>query len=147
MKTMKIVKHTLLAAFLMLSFAMNAQDQVITSDEVPTAIKTYLSNHFPDQKIMRAEIDMEGFSKRYEIRLQDGYKLEFDHKYRVLELDSRKGLPESVIPKRIRDYVKSNYPQQRVTDWEMDDGKQNVELDNGLELEFDRKGNFLRIDD
>jgi hypothetical protein len=43
--------------------------------------------------------------------------------------------------------VKTNYPNNVINDWELDDGIQKVELDNSIDLEFSQKGEFLRIDD
>ena len=40
----------------------------------------------------------------------------------------------------------ANYPDNFITDWELDDKKQKVKLDNGLELEFNKEGNFLKLD-
>jgi hypothetical protein len=56
-------------------------------------------------------------------------------------------LPDSVIPEKIREYVKSNYPAYFITDWEKESRKvQQIELSNGLDLEFDNDGKYLKMD-
>ena len=55
-------------------------------------------------------------------------------------------MPNSVIPEKILQYVTTNYPTNFITDWELDDKNQQVQLDNGLDLEFKMNGDFLRID-
>jgi len=55
-------------------------------------------------------------------------------------------LPNSVIPEKILQYVTVNYPTNFITDWKLDGKNQEVQLDNGLNLEFNIKGDFLRID-
>lgn len=78
--------------------------------------------------------------------LQDNFSLEFDSKNRVTDISGKSQLPNSVIPKSILEYVKSNYPNNIILDWELDDKNQQIELDNGLDLEFNMQGAFLRID-
>jgi hypothetical protein len=39
-----------------------------------------------------------------------------------------------------------NYSDNFIKGWEMDEGKQEVELNNGLDLEFDMNNDFLQID-
>ncbi|NTW31955.1 MAG: hypothetical protein HGB12_04915 [Bacteroidetes bacterium] len=55
-------------------------------------------------------------------------------------------MPHSVISSKIFDYVSVNYPNNFITGWEMDEGKQEVELNNSLDLEFDMNNDFLQID-
>lgn len=123
-----------------------AQDKIIPASELPNEIKSYLSKHFPNNSILQAQVDKELFSTSYEVILQDNFSLEFDSKNRVTDISGKSQLPNSVIPKSILEYVKSNYPNNIILDWELDDKNQQIELDNGLDLEFNMQGAFLRID-
>lgn len=51
------------------------------------------------------------------------------------------------IQKKIADYISANYPNDSVTEVEIENQKIEVELSSGIELIFDLKGNFLRLDD
>jgi hypothetical protein len=84
-------------------------------------------------------------SKKYEINLE-GIKLEFNSKYRIIDIDGKSRLPDSVIPQKIRQYVTTNYSGNVITDWEIDGRKQQIGLDNGVDLEFTMSGDFIRID-
>ena len=42
--------------------------------------------------------------------------------------------------------MKVNYPNNFITGWEMDEGKQEVELNNSVDLEFDMNNVFLQND-
>lgn len=85
----------------------------------------------------------------YEVKLDNAIELEFNSKNQVKEIKSRSGikLPDSVIPPSILSYVKANYRQNSIVEWELKKKKQEIELENGIELEFDLNGKFLRIDD
>lgn len=139
-------KNTLTAFFLMISLSIFGQDKIIPYSKVPAVIQTYIKTHFPDHKVIQAEIDYEGLTKEHEIILSDGIKLEFNRKNKVKKIDGKSKLPDSVIPLKIRRYVQKNYPNNFITEWEQNKTHQSVDLDNDLELEFTLKGDFLRID-
>ena len=67
-------------------------------------------------------------------------------KNQIIDIDGKTALPNSVIPEKIRQYVTANYPTNVITDWELDDLNQQIQLDNGLNLEFTMNGDFIRID-
>jgi hypothetical protein len=145
MNTIKMLKHGIAPALLLLSFTTYAQDKVIPYSEVPAQIRTYIKTHFPGSPVIQSEIDREGMSKKYEINLE-GIKLEFNSKYRIIDIDGKSRLPDSVIPQKIRQYVTTNYSGNVITDWEIDGRKQQIGLDNGVDLEFTMSGDFIRID-
>ncbi|MDT4872912.1 putative beta-lactamase-inhibitor-like, PepSY-like [compost metagenome] len=78
--------------------------------------------------------------------LEGNITLEFNKKHQVTSIESRNALPDSVIPEKILSYIKATYPDNHILQWELDDNRQQVELDNKLELEFNKAGDFLRID-
>jgi hypothetical protein len=47
----------------------------------------------------------------------------------------------------IAEYVIVHYPDQFIVEYQVDYTRQTIELNNRLELIFDLKGNFLKIDD
>jgi hypothetical protein len=147
MKKMRIFKHSLIASLLTMSVSAFAQDKIIPFSESPNSNKTYVLKHFPDNKVIQAEVDYEGLTKEYDIILSDNIKLEFNRKNKIKSIDAKSKLPNSVIPKSIWDYVKSNYPENFIVEWDLDYKHQSVKLNNGVELEFTLKGVFLRIDD
>lgn len=130
------------------SLTSTAQETVISGKDIPGEITAYVTKYFPAQKLVRAVKDMDDRKIKYEIRLDDRTKLEFNSKRQVTEIDGRSKLPDAVIPARILSYVKTNYPDQFITDWELEGRrKQQVELNNDLTLEFNMAGDFLRMDD
>ena len=124
----------------------NINDVVLTEAEIPTAIKTYIETHFPSNTIVRAEKDTENNTITYEIYLNENINLEFNSASEITDIDGIIQLPNSVIPQSILDYVSTNYPNNFITDWELEFNHQQVELNNNIELEFELNGNFIRID-
>lgn len=142
----KFFKTSLVLSALTLSLASCDKESIIPATELPNDIQNYLSTHFPNKNVVQVLEDLDGFTKTYDILLEGNISLEFNRKKEVISIDSNTALPSSVIPERIRQYVATNYPNNVITDWELDDRNQQVELDNGLDLEFNRDGEFLRID-
>jgi len=51
------------------------------------------------------------------------------------------------VQQKIADYIRENYPNDSVTEVEIENQKIEVELSSDVELIFDLNGNFLRLDD
>lgn len=122
------------------------KETVLAANDVPTAITTYVSTHFPSNKILQTIKDRDGLTKSYDVILEGGIQLEFNKSYDIKSIESTTKLPDSVIPAKILTYVTTNYPNNYIIDWELDDNRQKVELNNTLELEFSKAGDFVRID-
>ena len=122
------------------------KETVLPASDVPAEIKTYIETHFPDNGILQVIKDKDGFTKTYDVVLEDGFSLEFNREMDIIEIDGSSRLPESVIPVKILDYVNQNYSGNYITDWEIDGKNQQVGLENDLDLEFNMSGEFLRID-
>lgn len=142
-----IQKLTIVVLGLFFAFTTTAQDKILTNAEIPGPIKTYVSEHFPDEKISYAELEWDGLTQKYEINLSLGTSLEFDKQHKIIAAESNKELPSSVIPTKLSEYVKSNYPESYIKEWKFEKNKHEVELNNGLDLTFNNKFEFLRIDD
>lgn len=127
---------------------ISAQDKVVPYSQIPSKIKNYVTTHFPKHSIVKSDIDIEGLggAKQYEIDLSDGTELKFNNKNQIIDIDGKTKLPDSVIPEKIKQYIATNYPGNVITDWELDGKNQQISLDNDLEIEFNMKGDFVKID-
>ena len=145
-----LIKASLMATVVVFSLTGCDKEEIIPSSDLPSEITNYISTHFPNNTIVQAIKDRDGLTKTYDILLSESISLEFNRKKEIVDIDGVDGitqLPNSVIPEKILQYVTTNYPTNFITDWELDDKNQQVQLDNGLDLEFNMKGDFLRIDD
>lgn len=118
----------------------------LSPSDLPAEIAAYLEMHFPDHSVIRAVEDIDGRSKTYEIRLEGGFKLEFDKNKEVIEIEGKSKLPDSVIPGKILQYVQEHYPDQYIIEWELEGKNQQVKLDDKVELLFSMDGEFIKID-
>ena len=146
MNNRSLLKSALVAVALSVSLISCAKEEVIPVSLLPVEIKTYISTHFPSNTIVQVVKDLDGLTKTYDVMLSDQISLEFNRKNQIIDIDGKTALPNSVIPEKIRQYVTANYPTNVITDWELDDRNQQIQLDNGLDLEFTMNGDFIRID-
>lgn len=132
-----------------LSFQVNAQETVIKTNELPKTAQDFISKNFAGQKVSQAVKDKGMISTDYEVWLDNGTKIEFDGDGNWEDVDSenKTAIPTGFIPAKIRSYVSKNFPTQKIGKIERSSSKFEVELTNGMDLEFNSQGEFLRIDD
>jgi len=146
MNKKSLIKKSLIATAIVFSLSSCDKEEIILSSDLPSEITSYISTHFPNNTITQVIKDRDGLAKTYDILLSENVSLEFNRKKEIIDIDGITQLPNSVIPEKILQYVTTNYLSNFITDWELDDKNQQVQLDNGLDLEFNMKGDFLRID-
>lgn len=129
-----------------ITYTCLAQKVVIPGAELPSEIKSYIATHFPNQSINIAIKDNDDYNKTFKIILDNLTKFEFNQKKEIIEIKGKFKLPNTVIPDKILTYVNSNYSGNFIVGWKLDNNKQEIELDNGIELEFKINDEFLRVD-
>lgn len=126
-------------------FSACANDTVISADQLPNNVRTFVAKHFPDISIAYSEKDFDS----YEVKLSNGCELEFTRNGNWEKVDC-KGTPVpsgiiSLIPASIGQYISANYPGASIVEISKD-RDYDIELNNGIELEFSLKGNFIKVD-
>lgn len=133
-----------LAAVLLLPVSAMAFDRLIPFDELPAEAQQFVKTHFADAKVLQVKADID----EYEVRLTNGFYLEFGLSGNWKEIKGRQApVPDAVIPARILSYVKEYYPDMPIMQIERNKWGYELEVAGGLELEFDRNCNFVRVDD
>lgn len=118
-------------------------DQPINPNDLPAAAKQFLNKYFSTYSISYVERD----HNSYEVTLNNGYGIDFDKSGNWTSVDCKQDeIPSGIVPAQIVNYVSSNYTGCFIVDIEHNRGY-DVELNNGLDLEFDKDGKFVRIDD
>lgn len=137
-----------LLAFFVFGFGSWAQEAEGNFVKLPNHIQEYVVTHFPDQTIRKSEVEVTVNNIVYDVKLQDGTELEFTKEGKLMQIESKKPVKEVLLPAAVVSYVQKNYPNQTILEWELEDykNKQEVKLDNGVELEFDLNGKFIKID-
>ncbi len=141
-----LLKVFALAALVMFSMTSCDKETIITDNDVPDEITEYVATHFPDNKIIQTIKDVDGLVKTYEVFLDGNFRLEFNRKKEIIDIEGNTELPASVIPEKIRNYVAENFPDNFITEWEIEGKNQQVGLDNDIDIEFTMDGDFIRID-
>lgn len=126
------------------------EDRSIPPEQLPQKIKVFLNTHFAHEKIALVKMEKEFLSTEYKVYLVGGNKIEFgkDNEWKEVDCEYSE-VPSSLIPTQIKHFVKTNYPNQKIIQLEKKNKrkkKYEVELDNSIELEFDKDFNVIDID-
>lgn len=126
---------------------MGSNKRLLSFSEIPTEILEYKTAHFPENNIIRAIEETDFDVLTYELFLEGRFELDFNENLEIVEIEGVTKLPDSVIPQSILEFVTQNYPNNYIIEWELEQGYQKIELNNGIEIEFELNGDFIRIDD
>lgn len=147
MKPMRIF----VVAYIMFAtiFTANADnDRAINFEQLPEKSKTFIDEYFKGVDISYIKEERELLSKSYEVFFVDGSKVEFDTKGEWDTVDSFKdAIPEGIAPAEIVKYVEERHPSTYIVSIERDRKDYEVELNNNLEIKFDKMFNVIRYDD
>jgi hypothetical protein len=135
----------LVALVLTMSMPMMADnDRVITFDQLPQEAQTLLMTHFADKVPLVITAD----GHDYNVMYQSGEKVEFDKKGRWKELDCKvSAVPTALIPEQIKNNVKTTFPGATIIKLDRDRRGYDVKLNNGLDLEYNKKFEVVDVDD
>lgn len=137
-----------LCMILFFTFNSCSQDRVITFDQLPANSQTTITKYFNKDNISFVKIDEEAFSYEYEIYFNDGTKVEFEKSGEVKKVDcNHQRVPDGLIPAPVLTYVKNNYPNAFIIEWNKKRNGWKAELNNELELYFNNQYQFIGIDD
>lgn len=146
------MKKILFALVAFLSFGVSAvkadNDKIINKNELPAQAQQFINEHFNGVKLSYAKLERDFLENSYEVMLANGAKLEFSSKGAWEDVDCRYGeVPAAIIPQPIKEYIKSNYPGERVLKIERERNRYELKLSNRLELIFDENFRIIDIDD
>ena len=117
--------------------------------DLPTPAQTTLDLNFKAKvSVIKIEKGFTGISE-YDVVLTDGTEITFDRDgyWTDIEVAYGKKVPDSMVPKTILDYIRANNQNKKIIGIEKNRNTYDIQLENGIEMKFDRAGNFLRYDD
>lgn len=134
--------------FLNVSF-LSAQNKSADLQQLPGKSQNFIQTHFSDMDVMRVKVKTKRDQvEKYKVKMSGREKIEFDGNGDFYKVDMQCGkVPASLISSSIKTYVGQHYPDLYITQLKFKKRYDEIELSNGLELEFDKNGKFLRIDD
>lgn len=145
---MKKWTFVFISMFIMNVSVWAGNDKPIQVTELPKSAQSFIKNHFADQSVAVAKMETEFMDRSYDVIFANGDKVEFDKKGKWTKVDCKHGqVPQGIIPMPIQKYIAKNYPDVKVIKIELTDRKgYEVDLNNGLDIEFDKRMNVKDID-
>lgn len=123
---------------------MADNDRVITFDQLPAPAQELLKKHFAEKVPLIITVDWDD----YKVIYQSGEKVEFDKKGNWKDLDCKVSrVPVALIPEQIKANVKATFPGAIIIKLDRDRRGYDVKLNNGMELEYNKKFQVVDIDD
>jgi hypothetical protein len=122
-------------------------DKMLETGDLPTKTTIFISDYFPGCEIVYIDKDRDLGFVSYDVVLNCGANLEFDSNGEWTSVDCEPDeVPNGIIPAKILEYVSGRYTDNYIVKIERDWNRYTVELNNEIELVFDKDGNFKRID-
>lgn len=116
---------------------------------LPKAAQAVIDKNFKAKvNVVKIEKSL-GRVSDYEVILTDGTEIEFDRdgNWQNVEVGVSGSVPTAFVLTPISQYVKKNHPGQKIVGIERDHGGFDVELTNGIDMKFNKAGQFIRYDD
>lgn len=116
---------------------------------LPKAAQPVIANNFK-AKVSLVKIDKDfGRVSEYEVILTDGSEVTFDRdgNWKNVEVKVSGSVPSAFIPAGVANYVKAYHKGQKVIGIEKEGSGYEVELSNGIDMKFNKNGEFVRYDD
>lgn len=147
------MKKTIIAAFMLLiGFASAKADneRPINLNELPKVSQEFLAKHFSKLQLAYAVEDRKYVGSEYEVVYTDRTEVEFNTEGEWTSVECKYGaVPSELVPAEITRYLETlDFAKgQNIRKISKDRYEWEVELSNGLEIDFDLKFNVLGIDD
>lgn len=123
------------------------RQELVSYDKLPLPAQSFVSQFYPGVNVLRVEKDYDDGVVVYEVTFSNGHEVTFDSDGNWVEVDAPDGMsiPDGIVPMTIQQYLDTNYPNYGVNDLSKTAFGYEVELTTGLDLMFDRVGNFIGI--
>ena len=137
---MKKIISILICALSFSAFADN--DKPAKVEDMPMTAQEFLKTYFPKDKVLSVMLDEKDGD--YEVKLENGVKIEFNKIGSWMEIEGHVALPKGIVSSNIYDYVSHNYKKTKIFKIERDKNGFEIELNTNVELQFDLNGNFVK---
>ena len=116
--------------------------------QIPQQSQAFINKYFSSCSIVLVEIEDEEDGRENSVWLNDGTRIEFDLQGNWKRVARKKsGVPLTLIPNTIQQYVKTNYPNDVVTKFSKKDYGFKLELSDDMDLRFNKQGQFIEVVD
>ncbi len=119
----------------------------ISRDKLPEEAQNMLKEYFPKAKVSLIKVDRHLLKKTdYDVRLTNGTTIEFTNQGKWTSVDcGKKAVPESLVPKSIRNYVTKNYSGVSIVSIRKRNAGYDIVLSDSIKLRFNLLGQFKGV--
>lgn len=118
--------------------------RVVSPDKLPAQAKQFIAANFNGVDILSVQKD----GSQYDVILFDGTELEFTRGGQWIKVDcGMNPLPAGILPANMTQYLTAKFPMNFATHVKYEHKRYEVEMNNDLDLVFDKNGNFIGADD
>ena len=135
---------------LLIGVSVKATDlhRIITFEELPVKSQEFVTTYFSAQSIRFIRMEIDVTNTEYTVRFENGMEIEFNSTGDWEEVESHSAcLPMGFLPASILDYLNRHHPGVCLHEISRGRHKYEIEMSNGIELIFNKNGEFLRYDD
>ena len=138
----------LICMFLMMgtTYSIAGDGYVVGIQQLPAGAQEVMTKCFADKTILTILKER----NEYEVIFNNGEKIEFNKKGEWTEVSCHTTqVPDILIPDPIKARIKADFANSKIVkiDRSSNGKKYEVKLNNGLEVEFDKKFNIIKVDD
>lgn len=144
------MKKITIIALLMSVFTLSAfakGKQPIAFEKVPQVVQTEFKKSFTTDQVQYVTTKKELGHRDYTFTLADGTKIKFDQKGRLRQVENKAGILTTLVPEKILEYARQTFPNAIITEYKCEKSRQEIELNDNMELIFSKRSKFLRIED
>ena len=138
----------LICMFLMMgtTYSIAGDGYVVGIQQLPAGAQEVMTKYFADKTVLTILKERD----EYEVIFNNGEKIEFNKKGEWTEVSCHTTqVPDILIPDPIKARIKADFANSKIVkiDRSSNGKKYEVKLNNGLEVEFDKKFNIIKVDD
>ena len=122
--------------------------RIITFEGLPVKAQEFVTSYFSEQNLLFVRMEIELTKTEYTVRFENGMEIEFNSNGDWDEVESHaECLPTGFLNENILNYLNQHFPNCCIHEIAKSRHKYEIELANGLEIIFNKNGEFLRYDD
>ena len=138
----------LICMFLMMgtTYSIAGDGYVVGIQQLPAGAQEVMTKYFADETVLTILKERD----EYEVIFNNGEKIEFNKKGEWTEVSCHTTqVPDILIPDPIKARIKADFANSKIVKINRSSNgkKYEVKLNNGLEVEFDKKFNIIKVDD
>lgn len=141
-------KIVLVLMMCVLAVAANAKGkQPVAFEKVPQEVQAEFQKYFSTDSVQYITFEKELGQKMYTFVLSEGTKVKYNDKAVLRKIENKNGILTTLVPEKIMEYAQQTFPNATITEYVCGKSRKEIELNDNIELIFNKRDKFLRIED